>query len=679
MPRIWDEEELRRRAEEEEGIPAEREGHPRGKTQTPDADRAGRWTIPADRFFWAVLLLALLLSVPALVRRAGVEWTHRSVAIVVEYRDVLSLAREAGLEPDAVYRELAERGVVGITAPELTGKDLSGGALPLTYGSLASLGPTYYAGLSVPLDRGTLLIDNKSELFRLVEEYLSLRMPKSAKRTMGNQTLIVLPAPVDELADAGLLPDFAALDFARGVSAQTLYRPYPAVGLDGEAVARGIRWLKERYPFIASIVPAGQIVAGYPNLSPTAEVLKEKGITVAQAEFVRQIGASQLYSAMVPDLLPLHSLVREELISRRMSRGQIVERMVRAVHERSIRLILLRPYELYSVGRYEPFKEDTEAIRDALRSRGYGIGWPQPIPLFRANLFSAWALSAVFLLCVFSYLLRYFGRRDEGVAREACVVFLVGVFLLGFAAWKISSVSRLLGGFSAAFVAAEATIFALDRYRKPLRGLLAGLGIVVAGGLTIAAFYGTTVAMLRLSPFSGVKLTLLLPPLLVLAYDLKRRVHPESLAAIVQRPPLWGELFLLGILMLGALLLTVRSGNVSFVPGWEVRFRDMLERLLWVRPRTKEFLVGYPCLVLYYAFVRRDWAARYREVLRVGASLAFASAANTFCHFHTLLPLTVVRVVNGWWLGIVVGLLALLALDYIGRPLWRIGGKELFD
>jgi hypothetical protein len=37
------------------------------------------------------------------------------------------------------------------------------------------------------------------------------------------------------------------------------------------------------------------------------------------------------------------------------------------------------------------------------------------------------------------------------------------------------------------------------------------------------------------------------------------------------------------------------------------------------------------------------------------------------------------RVVNGWWLGILVGFVALVMLDYIGGPIWRKGGREIFD
>jgi hypothetical protein len=244
--------------------------------------------------------------------------------------------------------------------------------------------------------------------------------------------------------------------------------------------------------------------------------------------------------------------------------------------------------------------------------------------------------------------------------------------------WKISAAARLLGGVTTALLATEATLWALDRYEKPFRGLLAGLMIVLGGGLVIAAFYGTSDAMLRLAPFSGVKLTLLLPPLLILAHDLKKRIHPESMIDIINRPPLWGELMLAVLLISAAVILTIRSDNASYVPGWEIRFRDLLERLLWIRPRTKEFLVGYPCLIICYVADRRGWIPNYREIFRIGASMAFASAVNSFCHFHTILPLTVARVVSGWCLGIVTGFAALLFIKYVGGPVCR-GARELFD
>ena len=48
---------------------------------------------------------------------------------------------------------------------------------------------------------------------------------------------------------------------------------------------------------------------------------------------------------------------------------------------------------------------------------------------------------------------------------------------------------------------------------------------------------------------------------------MKRRVHPEGFLEVMRRSPLWTELALLGVVMLGALVMAMRSGNVSNVPA----------------------------------------------------------------------------------------------------------------
>jgi hypothetical protein len=634
-----------------------------------DREPAGK-ILDFARLFWIFLLLAVILSGFDLFRRIGVERGHRTVGIVTEYRDLVLLSRQTGESAEETWHRVRETGIVGICASELTGKDLAAGFLPLYYGSLATFRPVLRFALSLPLDRAAVLVENSDPMLETIVDYLRTRYSGIVTLSMAEGTLAVLPQATDELADAGVLPDFAALAFAEKTRARSLYRPQSASGVDGERTAASVEWLKERYPSISCVLPAGQMVAGYPDLAPLIRTLKRLKLPVAQAEFVRQIGVSELYSGVAPSIIPLHSLVREELMSRRLSRAQVIERMVRAAHERSIRLLLLRPYELYGVDKMIPFVEDTRAIGESLKSRGYTLGWPETIPARTASPGSAAGVALVFLACVWSYSRRFCGYGIEVSGTETVVVLLCAA-ALGFCVWKAPVVSKILGGFTAAMIAAEATLWALDAYEKPAYGLLAGLLVTVAGGVAIASFYGTTGAMLRLSPFSGVKLTLLLPPVLVAVNDMKLRIHPESASEILRRPPLWGELVLAGGALCAAVVLTVRSDNVSFVPGWEVNFRDFLERIMWVRPRTKEFLVGYPCVIIYFAAKKKGWIENYREIFRLGASMAFSSAVNSFCHFHTILILSAIRVANGWLLGIAVGIAVLVTMDYAARPLWK--------
>jgi hypothetical protein len=201
--------------------------------------------------------------------------------------------------------------------------------------------------------------------------------------------------------------------------------------------------------------------------------------------------------------------------------------------------------------------------------------------------------------------------------------------------------------------------------------VICGVAVAVLSGLSIASFFGTPWYMLRMGAFSGVKIALLLPPLILLLHDLKRRVHPESLIQVLSRPPVWGELALVGVLAAAAGVMALRSGNVSFVPGWEIRFREFLEQLLIARPRTKEIFAGYPALVLWFVVRRKDIWREYREVFRLGATLAFSSVVNSFCHFHTHLLFILLRVFNGLLTGLIVGSIMAAVLVFLVIPAWR--------
>ena len=55
--------------------------------------------------------------------------------------------------------------------------------------------------------------------------------------------------------------------------------------------------------------------------------------------------------------------------------------------------------------------------------------------------------------------------------------------------------------------------------------------------------------------------------------------------------------------------------------------------------------------------------------MRIVSVLAFSSAVNTFCHFHTLLSLSVIRTVNGWWLGMLIGVITVAVINYVLLPM----------
>jgi hypothetical protein len=473
-------------------------------------------------------------------------------------------------------------------------------------------------------------------------------------------------------------PDFEGLKAGRAANMPIFYRVAPAPMWQLRQSLETTGRILSEYPEVAVVAPSGEIALGYPDLAPLASLLKKHGVPVAQIEFSRQLGASQLDWLAFPNLIPLHSVTNEELLARRIGRERLHDRFVRAAVERSVRLLVLRPAASGNVASsLESFGEEVRRLTEDLRSHGLQGIWPRPIfadrPGWRMYWTSALACSLAFLLSLTRYLRRMRGTLGRPMPVREVVLFVLLAGVSASAAWKIGAFARILGAVSAAFIVTEASLTALDaaRARRCWGTLLEAFFLMAAGGLAVAALFSEPVYMLRLRTFSGVKLTVLLPPLLVVLHDMRRRIHPESLTEFLSRPPLWGEFFLGLILLVFLALALFRSDNVQFIPGLEAKVRETLERFLVARPRSKEIFVGYPCLLLYIFAVKSDLWARYREVLRLGAVLGFSSVINSFCHYHTPLFFILLREFHGLWVGAVLGIASVFAVQYGLLPLWR--------
>jgi len=104
-------------------------------------------------------------------------------------------------------------------------------------------------------------------------------------------------------------------------------------------------------------------------------------------------------------------------------------------------------------------------------------------------------------------------------------------------------------------------------------------------------------------------------------------------------------------------LALLRTGNDPGmgVSGLELKFRSILDHVMGVRPRTKEFMIGHPAMLLGIGMLltrRRAWGL---SLVALGV-LGQVSLLNTFCHIHTPLAITIFRAFNGLWLGLVIGL-----------------------
>ena len=273
-------------------------------------------------------------------------------------------------------------------------------------------------------------------------------------------------------------------------------------------------------------------------------------------------------------------------------------------------------------------------------------------------------------------------------------------------AWKVLPNSfRLLASFASAVVfaclaaafflmAAKRTGQKLDQNAGLLKILPRSIAILaiavaisMAGAMMTAAPLSSTGFMLEMGIFRGVKAAQLLPLaffcLLFVSYyglfekDRKNdHLDPRDIfTALGWTIPMWAVL-LMAVVGLAGFYYLARTGHETGVTisDTEMIFRNDLEYLLLARPRTKEFLVAFPGIMLaVYCAVRRlpFWTALFG----LAGTIGLTSVCNTFMHIRTPLYLGFVRTAYSLLLGILVGALMIAGFELLLRLYRVLAGK----
>jgi len=94
----------------------------------------------------------------------------------------------------------------------------------------------------------------------------------------------------------------------------------------------------------------------------------------------------------------------------------------------------------------------------------------------------------------------------------------------------------------------------------------------------------------------------------------------------------------------------------------EMILRNFFERNMLARPRTKEFLIAFPSMFLYLYTINKGY--RFVPIVfAIGSAIGFASIINTFSHIRTPLYLSTIRSGYSLFLGLILGIIALLVAD----------------
>lgn len=643
-----------------------------------------------------IVLLALsgLTALMVAAQRWSVERKNRTVELVADYEEIVALATEEGCSVEEALRRLKAAGLTSVAIREETLTDLVDEGRAAVWKDDASL-PGYEANQGGP--SLLLQIDERNDYNRFHRVHEQLRYKYAAGLVelvrQGDLRLIRVREARDRLARVGLGLPYERIQQARAAKLQVVARLQNYPSLTPEAA----RYMLEqvRQWAIDKVIFFGDEVLGYRDLIPevAAACAGESGsraVTFGMIEFAKQAGEERLARELGSRIVRVHSINEREML--RYEPLAAAERFVRAARERNIRVCFVRLFLAPQKDKLATNEKYLQLLRTRLEAAGLACGSAQPFSayvlgpwlLFGAGLGvlagglwllnrlwplspgSGWMLLGGGILILLALVFAAPGLGRKLLALAATVLFPTWA---GLFAWQVAN--------------AEPDDLSL---RQRVLGSAAALGrttgLTLLGALYVVGLLSETAFFVKADQFLGVKLSLLLPLLLVATLVLagltptgtpSPRRPRQNLADFLNQPLRLGHAIVAGLVLVAAIVFVLRTGNEGLeVSPLEMKFRDTLERVLLARPRTKEFLLGHPVLMLTFALA----ALGQRRWLLPGLLLGLVgqvSTSNTFTHLHTPLAVSLLRTFHALWIGTLLGagLIAMVAWvqDSAGRGL----------
>lgn len=574
----------------------------------------------------ALALVTALLSLFSIFKRHQVESQNRTVALAVEMENVQALAAAQGRSVPEALKLLKSSGVQAVVLSEETvGQLISEGRASEVAGKL-------------------VINDSSPAVAARVKRGLALRIPgqdpASAPVWMVRSAAIGLdPLEAEQVREQGLI---------------LIARCSNVVGATDAYVAGTLAWAKELGTGV--FLPAGdQVLGRRAGITTAVETMRQLGIRYATPEFAKISGDENVVQMAPEIVIRLHTAQNAELD--KMTIPDAVERYTKAARERNMRILLIRPLSLAGNHPVDDFGQFVTAIRDGVAHEGYGFGDPVPfrdagVPKFLPALIALTVVPLAFWLG--SVLLPW--RWAPWLAAGLMLLLAVG---------SVTKTGAQLGALAASMAFPLAALLSLDmrRLRHPAVEFLITTALSLVGGLAIAGMLNGLPYYVRAETFPGVKLSVFLPLAIAAIYYFWSLTSAKD---EIRSPITWNSA-ILGMVILGAVAFMIaRTGNDSptGVSSFELQFRNVLDKLLIVRPRTKEFMIGHPAMVVaiaLLAFIKTHpqraakWGSWTTLAVMIGA-IGQTSVVNTMCHLHTPVFLSLARIGEGVVIGCIIGL-----------------------
>lgn len=652
------------------------------------------------KIFLAIVALSILLTAPLIYTRAKVEWKNDTYEMIVPYEEIRELVIR-GLDEKMIVDTLNENGVRGISFEPMGIQDLErkGQVLTLTKSDLISMVQNKDEST-----REKILYSRANGLYVLIRNDLEQRWEDAIVQSFGDRIEKVTDLPMFEGESIYFIKGLNKQELNRGMGSiinpiltrpigfdQELMAAYASYGFEpvfrignnidenNEFVLEQMKQLQDELGGHKIIFTGNQMLGVPPH--PDLELddaeqyalrLKNEGFVIMPIEFSEQKGLQTYAKEFNNKIVRLHSLDFFD------GRGGYTERATRAVKERNIRGLYLHIADIKKLEEevitaeqsFEIAAKEIGAIREQMADK-HEAGIAQSFDVLEpAKWMTMAALIGVAAFIALAALM---------VSEKIAILTFAGMLLVAAGYFVTNSVMFLqLAALAVAIVAATWAAVSgeyINSKKEIVLKFLKGACIALIGAWFVMALLYGNLFLVKIIEFRGVKLLFVLPILLTALHMV--RDHVKEVAMAVAR----NYYFIIFAVICAALaILVMRSGNdaTEMVSGAELAVRQGLEDLLFVRPRTKEFLIGYPIFVLamYIIYQGKGWEQRIGRYLLAGGAIGFLSTVNTFTHLHIPIYISVLRTVYGFIFGALIGLV-LIFLYRLAKKYWPLLQERL--
>lgn len=672
----------------------------------------------------AVMLIGLIGALWLNYSRYEIEEKNDTVEMAMEYEGLQQLAAWEGLPFDSVLKDFKDAGVTSLIVFDttlqklndkglvyaVTGRELLQNGVAGTGGRFAAIPQGYVVADAVYITSGS-----SATAFKEVEEDLYLRYaPERIAVVSENPRIIRVlgdPRIVDDdnydtkmpLMQAPLGLSTEEMQQVANAGFNVIVRPQNYLPVTETQIDSIFRRIDESGANVVSYIGCGKEVVGFPDkLDYMADKLLQHNMVFGMVEHY-----TQLQFAPMEGLIPLaekidyqvaRSYIIDKAEQRKLKMPEALRRWALTDEERNIRINYIKPFMLPQDGQdiLQLNLDYVSSIAKDVQERGFKLGtsavfnaadngYQAYFPEKKMLILPALAVVAACLMYL-SLLVNFLPFKMQNIIM-ASAGLCVGALMLK----ENNLLLRQALAFASACVFPVLSMIVVVEWWENIKvrckcmvqflmrtTLQLGAAVLMSlcGAAMISALLGDVRFFLEIDIYRGVKLTFVMPVLLMLLWYIKRfnifggKTGGGLIADVrylLSTHIKLEHLFILGVLAFVVYIFVGRSGHTSGVPVWgiELKMRALLEQLMYARPRTKEFMIGHP------AFFVAAYAAYYKAprlwqmILVAGAVIGQGSLVQTFAHMRTPVIMSYIRALDGYWLGALIGIAAVIVLHLL--------------